>query len=132
MKAYLAIKYHEDNKNKELIENMIKILSEKDIDAIIVCRDYEKWGEVKFEHSKLMKLTFECIDESDFLLIEFSEKGVGLGIEAGYAYSKGIPIIVIAKIGSDISNTLKGISKEIIFYADLEDLKRKLDFEKLV
>ena len=132
MKAYLAIKYHEDNKNKELIKNIIKILSEKDIDVTVMCRDYEKWGEVKFEPSELMKLTFECINKSDFLLVEFSEKGVGLGIEAGYAYSKGIPIIVIAKIGSDISNTLKGISKEIIFYADLEDLKRKLDFEKLV
>jgi nucleoside 2-deoxyribosyltransferase len=72
-----------------------------------------------------MKLTFELINKSDFLIIEFSDKGVGLGIEAGYAYAKGIPIIVIAKKGSDISNTLKGIAKKIIFYEDPEELVKE-------
>ncbi len=52
-----------------------------------------------------------------------TEKGVGLGIEAGYAYAKGIPIITIAERGSDISETLKGISKEIFFYDNIEDLE---------
>jgi nucleoside 2-deoxyribosyltransferase len=51
-----------------------------------------------------------------------TEKGVGLGIEAGYAYAKGIPIITIVKSGSDISETLVGISKKIFLYNNIEDL----------
>lgn len=49
-----------------------------------------------------------------------------MGIEAGYAYAKGIPIITIAKSGSDISETLEGISDEIIFYNSIEDLDMSL------
>ena len=51
---------------------------------------------------------------------------MGLGIEAGYAYARGIPIISIAKRGTDISETLRGISKEICFYEQVEDLEDKL------
>lgn len=56
-------------------------------------------------------------------IIDFTEKGVGLGIEAGYAYAKEIPVITIAKNGSDISETLKGISKEVFFYNNIDDLE---------
>ncbi|MDP3026736.1 MAG: nucleoside 2-deoxyribosyltransferase [Nanoarchaeota archaeon] len=120
--AYLAIKFHEKNKNKELIENVSKALLGAEIQTTVMARDYEKWGEIHFLPEELMKLTFELIDKSEMLIIEFSEKGVGLGIEAGYAFSKKIPIIVIAKEGSDISNTLKGISKQIIYYKNPGEL----------
>lgn len=71
----------------------------------------------------LMKLTFKKIDICDLLIIDLTEKGVGLGIEAGYAYAKGIPIITIARIGSDRSETLEGISKNIFFYNNIEDIE---------
>ncbi|MGD9569999.1 MAG: hypothetical protein AB7V48_17085 [Sedimentibacter sp.] len=69
-----------------------------------------------------MKLTFEKIDICDLVIIDLTEKGVGLGIEAGYAYAKEIPIITIAKKGSDISETLLGISKKTFFYNNIEEL----------
>ena len=78
MKAYLAIKFHEDYKNRKLIEK---------------------------------------ISES---------KGVGLGIEAGYAYSRKKPVIVIAKKGSETSTTMKGVAKKVISYAKPEELVQKL------
>jgi hypothetical protein len=56
------------------------------------------------------------------IVIELSEKGVGLGIEAGYAFAKGIPIITIARTGSDISETLRGISQDIFFYESYTQL----------
>ena len=59
------------------------------------------------------------------------EKGVGLGIEIGYAYAKGIPIIVIAKRGSEISSTLQGIARETFFYDRPEELTEKLKKLKL-
>ena len=73
-----------------------------------------------------MNMTFKEIDKADILIVEFSEKGVGLGIEAGYAFSKNKPIIVLAKEGSDVSTTIKGISKQVIFYKNVEEIKDKL------
>jgi nucleoside 2-deoxyribosyltransferase len=126
MRAYLAIKFHEDAKNRALIERLSKIIENEGLSTTVVIRDYEKYGTVKLPPQKLMEITFKSLDNSDILIIELSEKGVGLGIEAGYAYAKGIPIIVIAKTGSDISNTLKGIAQQVIFYNNPEDLAGKL------
>ena len=126
MKAYLAIKFYEDGRNKEVIESIDNILKSLGIDSNIVIRDIEKYGKVKINEDKLMELSFKLIDNSDILIIEFSEKGVGLGIEAGYAYSKNKPIIVIAKKGSDISATLKGIARQIIFYDNINEIKSKI------
>ena len=125
-KAFLLIKFHEDCKNKDLIEAICQVLEKAGIEARTIIRDYEKWGNVKFEPRDLMNMTFKEIDKADILIVEFSEKGVGLGIEAGYAFSKNKPIIVLAKEGSDVSTTIKGISKQVIFYKDVEEIKDKL------
>ena len=126
MKAFLAIKFKENNSNREVIENISVVLKRMDIETIIMVRDYEKWGEVKFTSTELMLKTFELINSSDLLIVEFSEKGVGLGIEAGYAYAKQKPIFVIAKEGSDISSTLRGVAKDVIIYNNFKELLDKL------
>lgn len=125
MEAYLAIKFHEDLRNRELIEQISEALRKAGFETTVMVRDHEKWGEVKFTPEELMKLTFQLIDKSDVLVIELSEKGVGLGIEAGYARSKNIPIIIIAKKGSEISNTMRGVARQIIFYGEPEELAQK-------
>jgi 2'-deoxynucleoside 5'-phosphate N-hydrolase len=68
-------------------------------------------------------LEFSClVILCDIVLIELSEKSVGLGVEAGYAYAKSKPIITLAKRGSDISATLRGISQKICSYNNQEEL----------
>lgn len=126
MKIYFAIKYHEDNKNRELIESISDILDQYGHNSICIAKDIEKWGENSYDPRELMQISFTVIDKADLVLIEFSEKGVGLGIEAGYAKATNKPIIVICKSGSDVSDTLKGIAKEILFYEKLSDLKPAL------
>ena len=116
MQAYLAIKFHENHSNRKLIEQLSNSLLKMGIKSTIMTRDFEKWGSVKYTTKQLMDLTFKEISKSEILIVEFSEKGVGLGIEAGYAYANNIPVIVIAKENSPISNTLKGIAKRIVFY----------------
>jgi len=74
-----------------------------------------------------MRISFEQIDSSDFILIDLTEKGVGIGIEAGYAYAKQIPIITIAQEESNVSNTLKGLSKRVFLYKDITDLDKILE-----
>ncbi len=125
-RAYLAIKYHDDMSNKKLIEDISDSLKKAGVSTIVMVRDIEKWGKVSFPFSELMRITFDEIDKADELIIELSEKGVGLGIEAGYAFAKKKPVIVIAKEGSEVSNTLRGIAKEVIFYKEPKELSSKL------
>lgn len=122
MKAYLAIKFYADGQNRDVIEGITAVLAKQGIDTICVVRDLEKWGQIHFAPDVLMQKSFHEIDQSDMIVVELSEKGVGIGIEAGYAYAKDIPIITIARTGSDISETLRGISQNIFFYESYAQL----------
>ena len=123
VKAYLGIKYHADHRNRAVIEGLSEVLAGCGMTTSCAVRDLERWGEVELEPRDLMQRTFDLIDGCDLVIIELSEKGVGLGIEAGYAYAKGIPVVTIAKRGSDISETLRGISEEVAFYNVFEGLE---------
>ena len=123
MKASLGIKYYSDHRNREVIEEISEVLTRCGVTSFCVARDLEKWGAVKLEARDLMRRTFDLIDGCDFAIIELSEKGVGLGIEAGYAYAIGIPVVTVAKRGSDVSETLRGVSNHVFFYDEVSDLE---------
>lgn len=123
MKAYIGIKYHEDYRNKAIVDKISSILENNGYETICIVRDINIEHQNRYSPCDLMKLTFEKIDSCDLVIIDLTEKGVGLGIEAGYAYAKETPIITIAKSGSDISETLVGISKKIFFYKNIEDIE---------
>ena len=127
MKAYISIKYREDNGNRDCIEKISSALEQNGFETVCITRDIEKWGQIELSPQELMQRTFTEIDSSHLIVVDLTEKGVGLGIEAGYAYAKGIPIAVIAKKGSDISATLQGISQKLFLYDEFEDL---IDFFK--
>ena len=129
MRAYFAIKYHEDQTNRLKIERIIEVLTCAGYGTICVARDIEAWGEASYEPQALMARSFEEIDRCDLVVVELTEKGVGIGIEAGYAYAQGKPIVTIAERGADISTTLAGISSRVILYDRVEDLSRL--FERL-
>ena len=122
MKAYLAIKHYEDFRNKEIVENISLALEKRGYETICFIRDIEKGGTVHFDADVMMNMVFDKISECDLFLVDITEKGVGLGIGSGYAYAKGIPVVVIAKVGSDIPTTLKGIAKEVLFYDSFDDI----------
>ena len=127
MKAYISIKYREDNGNRDCIEKISSALEQNGFETVCITRDIEKWGQIELSPPELMQRTFTEIDSSHLIVVDLTEKGVGLGIEAGYAYAKGIPIAVIAKKGSDISATLQGISQKLFLYDEFEDF---IDFFK--
>lgn len=120
--VYLAIKYHSDLKNRDLIEEISKACQKSGFSSFCVARDVEKWGKVKFSSEALMKRAFLEIKRAAFVLIECSEKGVGIGIEAGYAYANGIPIVVIYRSGADLSNTLSGILTTKFEYKSMHEI----------
>lgn len=121
MRIYFAIKYHADNSNRGLIEAITDILSKYNHDSVCIAKDIENWGGKSFSPAELMKISFDEIEKADLVLIEFSEKGVGLGIEAGYAYASNKPIVVLSKT-DEVSTTLRGIAHRIYRYKNLENL----------
>ena len=124
MKAFLSIKYFADHRNKNRIQAISSALKQNGIDSVCIARDVEKWGAVTFEPAELMARTFQEIDSCDRVVVDLTEKGVGIGIEAGYAHAKQIPIITIACQGAHISETLRGISRYVFLYDDFNALAR--------
>ncbi len=121
MKAYLGIKFHSDDSNKPRVDHLSSIIEKCGFSVSCIARDIEKWGQNAFTPAELMRETFQVIDACDVVIIDLTEKGVGLGIEAGYAYSKKIPIITIAN-KQEISTTLLGISNNHLVYGDESEL----------
>jgi hypothetical protein len=122
MKIFLSIKYRPDQRNRQRIESILAALARCCHGATCIVRDIERWGEIKFDAAELMRRTFAKIDASDLVLVDLTEKSVGIGIEAGYALAKQIPIVTIAERGADVSETLQGISRAVFFYDSINDL----------
>lgn len=122
-KAYFGIKYHADNRNRGQVNAICDALAADGIQTVCIARDIEKWGDVTLSQQELMQTSFEEIDKSDLVILEMSEKGVGLGIEAGYAVAKNKPLVVLIKQGLELSTTLKGIADTIIAYSRAGDIR---------
>jgi hypothetical protein len=71
----------------------------------------------------MQKYSFPAIDKSDFAIIEFSEKGVGLWMVAGYCCGIKKPYYIIAKTWSEISPNIGQNAKNIFFYDNYQDLE---------
>lgn len=119
---YLGIKYYADTSNRPRIEAITDRLLSLGYQTTCIARDIERWGAVQLSPQALMDVSFREIERSDLVVLEMSEKGVGLGIEAGYAYAHGIPIVVLIEAGREVSTTLAGIAAHIITYEAYEDI----------
>lgn len=130
-RAYFGFKFYEDNRNRDEINSICAVLQDDGIQTVCIVRDVEKWGDVKLSSQELMRITFEEIDKSDMVILEMSEKGVGLGIEAGYAVARKKPLIVLIKQGLALSNTMHGIADIVIPYHQPEEIKISAHYNSL-
>lgn len=73
-----------------------------------------------------MQQAMKDIDRCDLLIAETSDKGIGIGIEVGYAKAKNKPVIYVRHNTAEHSATVSGISDFQIVYVDAEDLKKQL------
>lgn len=122
--SFFALKFHEGDEDRAKVEAIEAALNKAGIEITLMARDVEKWGEAYIPEGKaLMRdYAFPAMMQCDCNIIEFSEKGVGLGMNGGFCYASHKPIYVIAKTNSDISTTMANIATEIIFYDKPEDL----------
>jgi nucleoside 2-deoxyribosyltransferase len=124
MKAFLAIKYYEDMRNKDLIEKICMAFKKQGIDIFVFARDVQHYKSCDLSPQEIMKRAFREIKSSDIFIIDASELSIGIGVEAGVAYSSSIPVYLIAQKDAEVSNSIKGISKKSCFYTSPEDLAR--------
>lgn len=130
IKAFLAIKYYEDMRNKELIETIYSALKAQNIETFIFAKNVQNYGPCKMSGNEVMNLAFDTIKSSDIFIIDASELSIGIGVEAGVAYSSGIPIYLIANKNSYVSESIKGISKKVFLYNNPEEIKNfKIGYE---
>ena len=122
--SFFALKFHNGEEDRAKVEAIETALNQAGVEITLMARDVEKWGKAEIPRDKtLMKnYAFPAMQQCDCNIIEFSEKGVGLGMNGGYCYAINKPIYVIAKTGSDISTTMANIADKIIFYDKPEDL----------
>lgn len=123
MKAFLAIKYYDDMRNKELIEEICKSFENQNIEIFAFARNVQNYGSCNLSGQEVMNLAFEKIKSSDAFIIDASEMSIGIGIETGVAYSNNIPIYLIANKSAYVSNSVKGVAKKSYFYGEPAELK---------
>ncbi len=123
MKAYISVSF----KNRKLLNSEIgtisKVLTENSIDALVFVDKY------RFEiaqEQEMMQKAMEEIDNCDILIAETSEKGIGIGVEVGYAKGKGKTIVYIRQKDMEHSTTVSGSSDFQIIYSDSKDLRMQL------
>lgn len=125
-KAFMSLKFHDGEEDRQKVDALTKALLDAGIENTVMVRDVEKYGKATLPAGKKLMIdyAFPAMKNSDMIVIEFSEKGVGLGIGAGYCYANNIPIYVVAKTGSDISLTMSNLAKRVIFYDDYADITK--------
>ena len=124
--AFMSLKFHDGEEDKIKIDKLTEALLKAGIKNTVMARDVEKYGDATLPKGKKLMIdyAFPAMKASDMIIIEFSEKGVGLGIGAGYCYANNVPIYVIAKTGSDISLTMENLATKVIFYNDYNDITK--------
>ena len=74
----------------------------------------------------MMKITFNEIDNSNLVIADVADWPIGVGVEVGYAFAKGIRIICICPEVKSIASTVASIARRLIIYTDYEGLRSKL------
>ncbi|MGG5506455.1 MULTISPECIES: hypothetical protein [unclassified Myroides] len=78
------------------------------------------------QEKEMMQQAMQDIENSVFLLAETTDKGIGIGIEAGYAKALKKPVVYLRKQSAAHSTTLAGFSDYQLVYQDTDYLARQL------
>jgi nucleoside 2-deoxyribosyltransferase len=123
MKAYISVSYSKRKfLNKEL-NAIIETLNNLSIEPFVFVDNYNF---DLTQERQMMEQVMIDIENCDFLIAETSDKGIGIGIEVGYAKAKNKPIIYVRQNTAEHSTTVSGISDYKIVYHRTEDLKNKI------
>jgi len=123
MKAYISVSYSKRKSIDKEIATIIDTLNEVNISSLVFVDEYK--FDLSQEH-QMMKQAMTEIENCDLLIAETSDKGIGIGIEVGYAKAKGKSIFYLRKQDAEHSTTVSGISDYQIIYSETKDLQYQL------
>lgn len=124
MKAYISISYHKRQSLNSALTAIVTVLDELSIEPFVFV-DHYKFDAAQEE--EMMQAAITELSTCELLIAETSHKGIGIGIEAGYAKALNKPIVYIRHKEAEHSTTLSGISDYRIIYKSADDLQRQLD-----
>lgn len=123
MKAYISVSFSKRRSLGNEVAAIAKTLNMFGITAFVFVDHYTfNPG----QEQEMMAKAMAHINDCDILIAETSEKGVGIGVEAGYAKAKNKTVIYVRHKDKEHSTTISGISDFRIFYNDINDLEKQL------
>jgi len=123
LKAYISVSYSKRKTFDLQVQAIIAAVKSCGMVPFVFVDQYQ------FDSSQeraMMNQALADIDQSDLLIAETSDKGIGIGIETGYAKAKGKPVIYVRHTEAEHSTTVSGISDYQIIYSGAADLDNKL------
>ena len=124
MQAYISISFSKKKKIKKEVQAIKNALGKFGISGFVFVDEYQFSAK---EEKEMMQKAMEDVEKSAILIAEVSEKGIGIGIEVGYAKAKNIPVIYVRNSSSEHSTTVSGIADFKIIYENEIDLEEKLE-----
>lgn len=124
MQAYISISFSKKNELEKEVQAIKNALGKFGISGFVFVDEYQFSAK---EEKEMMQKAMEDVEKSAILIAEVSEKGIGIGIEVGYAKAKNIPVIYVRNSSSEHSTTVSGIADFKIIYENVIDLEEKLE-----
>ncbi len=110
------------SQNKEQIEHLCALARRAGFNDFCFIRDIEKYQNIYADPAELMHKALQEIERSDYLLIDLTDKPTGRAFETGMAFALGKKVIVIARKGTRLKDTTRGIAFAIIEYDVLDEI----------
>jgi nucleoside 2-deoxyribosyltransferase len=126
MKRVFITASFQNGKNRTEIEKLCALVKQAGFNDFCFIRDVEHYQKIFDNPKELMLRARKEISNCDILLIDITGKPTGRAYEAGIAYALGKEIVVIAKKGTNIKDTSKGIATKVIEYNQIEDIVSQL------
>ena len=123
MNAFVALSFNHRHELAPVIDTVTRTLASFEIEAFAFVYEYT----FNPKHSKqMMQTSFQHIHDCDLLIAEVSHKGIGIGIEIGYATALGKPVYAIRHATAEPSTTAEGTATRTLIYQDTTDLAQQL------
>ena len=125
MQAYVSVKY-EGNDNEETVQALCTAVERSGFEVHCTNRDFDDFGRTERDKEELIPFMQDAIEQADVLLLDVTDKGVGLGFEAGYATALHKPIVALVHDNAEVPTTIEALARQIISYQGFDDLTTQL------
>lgn len=113
---------YQGTENRLEIEHLCALVRQAGFDDFCFIRDVERYQSVFSNPLDLMNAARAEIERSEYLLIDITAKPTGRAIEAGIAFALGKKVVVIARLGTPLKDTTRGIAAAFIEYETVDDI----------